>query len=269
MSACTEVIFYSIDFVPQRFNNSLLNNIFHTLEIYCVKKSDYVWNVSPRIAEGRKKILHISDKQYKQIVVPIGVWNHKVKKRNFNQIKKHQILFLGHLLEKQGVKLVLEALPSIIRKIPDVHFIIAGGGEYLDTLQKTVDELSLGKYVTFTGWITKRETIDDMMSESALAIATYKPEKEKLRNFTYYADPTKLKDYLSAGLPIILTDISYNAREIAEKKCGILVEYDKEIIAKSIIKLLTDNTLLAAYRKNAIQYAKDFDWSVIFDKLWD
>src|SRR5262249_43330397 len=123
---------------------------------------------------------------------------------------KHQILFLGHLLEKQGVQIVLDALPSVIKKIPTVHFIIAGGGEYLTTLQDQVSQLSLAKYVSFTGWIKERKQIDRMMSESAIAVATYKPEKKQLYNFTYYADPTKLKDYLSAGLPIILTDISYN-----------------------------------------------------------
>jgi glycosyltransferase involved in cell wall biosynthesis len=267
LGAVSHVIFYSIDFVPQRFANNYLNNIFHQLEIYCIKHSSAIWNVSPRIAEGRKKFLHISEKRYTQQVVPIGVWNDKVKKRKFTEIKKHQILFLGHLLEKQGVQLVIEALPAVIKKIPDLKFVIAGGGEYLQPLQDKVKDLSLEEHVIFTGWITKREKIDEMMSESAVAIATYKPEKAQLSNFTYYADPTKLKDYLSAGLPIILTDISYNAKEIAAKKCGVLVQYDKQEIAKALLKVLTDENKIKEYRRNALVYARDFDWRNIFSKV--
>lgn len=50
-----KVIFYSIDFVPIRFDNKFLNRTYHAIENYCVTHSDEVWNVSPRIAEGREK----------------------------------------------------------------------------------------------------------------------------------------------------------------------------------------------------------------------
>lgn len=262
-----KVIFYSIDFVPVRFHNKILNYFYHAIEIFCVTNADETWNVSPRIAEGREKFLNISHKKYPQQVVPIGVWNAYVKKRSLKQIKKHQIFFLGHILEKQGVQLVIEALPEIIKKISDVHFIVAGGGEYLKSLQEKTQELKIEKYVTFTGWVKDRKKIDNLMSESAIAVATYKPEKKQLYNFTYYADPTKLKDYLSAGLPIILTNVSHNAREIAEKKCGILIQYDKHNIAKAVISLLTDEGKLKTYRKNALLYAKEFDWKNIYKGL--
>ncbi len=261
------VIFYSIDFVPIRFNNRLLNYIYHQVEIYCVKQADQIWNVSPRIAEGRQKFLNLSIEKYPQLVVPIGVWNSKIKKRTSSKVKKNQILFLGHLLEKQGVQKVIESLPLIINKIHDLKFVIIGGGEYLEALQMLVKRLKLDEYVNFTGWIKDRNKIDEMISESAVAVATYKPEKKQLYNFTYYADPTKLKDYLAAGLPVILTDISYNAKIIAEKECGILVQYEDKSISDGILKLLTNQKLLEKYRINALSYAKEFDWSKIFKKI--
>lgn len=135
------VIFYSIDFVPIRFRNKALNFIFHQIEIFCIKNSDKVWNVSPRIAEGRKKFLHISEKKYMQDIVPIGIWNDKIKKRPLSRVKKHQVLFMGHLLEKQGVQVVLDALPVVIKKIIDLRFIIVGGGEYKNELEVKVKDL--------------------------------------------------------------------------------------------------------------------------------
>src|SRR6185369_6502307 len=261
------VVFYSIDFVPIRFHNAFLNRIYHEIEIYCVKNADQIWNVSPRIAVGREKFLHLSTKKYVQQVVPIGIWNSNIKKRSIDKINQHQVLFMGHLLEKQGVQKVIEALPRIVKKIPNFKLLIVGGGEYKIVLENKVREISLEQYVIFTGWVNDREKIDGIMSESAIAVATYKPEKRQLYNFTYYADPTKLKDYLGAGLPIVLTNVSYNTSEIATKKCGILVQYDEKDIAKAVIRLLTNKKTLTDYRNNAQAYAKEFDWSEIFKKV--
>lgn len=263
-----KVIFYAIDFTPKRFENPLLNYLYHKLEIYCVVHADKVWNVSPRIAEGREQFLQIPNDPTHQIVVPIGIWNKNIKKRDFKDVKKHQLLFVGHLLEKQGVQLVLDATPDIIKKIPDFKFVIAGGGEYEKILRKKIKKLRIEKYVDITGWIKERKELDKMMSESACAIAVYKPEEEKLYNFTYYSDPTKLKDYLGAGLPIILTDVSYNALKIQEEKCGIIVFYSSVDIAKAVIELMDDEEKLKNFKLNALEIAKEFEWSIIFHKAF-
>ncbi|MEK7087497.1 MAG: glycosyltransferase, partial [Patescibacteria group bacterium] len=178
MKKVNHVVFYSIDFAPIRFKNKILNYIFHAIEKICVNKSDLVWNVSPRIAEGREQFLQIKNDPTHQVVVPIGIWNKNIKKRDFKDVKKHQLLFVGHLLEKQGVQLVLDAIPDIAKRISDFKFVIVGGGEYENALKEKIKKLQIEKYVYITGWIREREKLDDMMSESACAIAVYKPEKE-------------------------------------------------------------------------------------------
>lgn len=262
-----KVIFYAMDFNPIRFNNRLFNSIFHKIEEICVKNADEVWNVSPKIAEGREKFLSISQKKYPQKVVNSGVWMSRMKQFPFDKIKKHQLLFLGHLLKKQGLQMVLEAIPLVVDKIPDFKFVILGGGEYESNLKIKAKELNIEKYVEFKGWISDRKVIDTTLGESAAAIVVYVPEKEKLYNFSYYGDPIKLKEYLASGLPVILTDVPHNAREIENRKCGIVVEYNKEDIANAIMSILKDEKRLKEYRDNAVMYAKEFDWNIIFSKV--
>jgi len=88
-------------------------------------------------------------------------------------------------------------------------------------------------------------------------------DKEKDR-FTYYADPTKLKDYLSTGLPILLTDVPHNARDIENNKCGLIIDYTADRIAEAVIDLMKNEERLKQYRENATNYAKQFDWNIIF-----
>lgn len=261
-----KVIFYAVDFSPVRFHNRLLNFIYHEIEKLCVKNSDEIWDVSPKIAEGRKRFLHLDPKTYCGKVVNSGIWIEKVKNFPFSKIKKHQLLFLGHIMEKQGLQKVLESIPVIVRKIPDFKFIILGGGEYESSLRNLAKRLNIEKYVEFKGWIKERKIIDTTLGESAAAIITYVPEKEKIYNFSYYGDPIKIKEYLSSGLPVILTDIPHNAREIERRNCGIVVSYENKEIINAILKLLSNEQTLRKYRENALQYAKEFDWNIIFSK---
>lgn len=261
-----KVVFYTMDFVPVRFNNKLLNYIYHKIEIICIKNCDEVWNVSPRMAEGREKYLGLSAKKYPQRFIPVGTWVDRIKKRKFEQIKKNQILFIGHILEKQGLQKVIEALPKVVREIGEVKFLIIGGGDYETVLKSKVKKLNLEKNVIFKGWVLDRKKIDEMLSESAVAIATYKPEEEWLHNFTYYADPYKIKDYLGAGLAMILTDVSYNVKDVEKNGCGIIVKYDENEIANAIITLLKDKKVLKKYRANSLKYIKNYDWSKIFER---
>lgn len=267
MGRVKKVIFYAMDFVPLHFNNRLLNFIYHKIEEFCVKNSDEVWNVSPKIAEGRENFLHIDSQKYPQKVVNSGIWIKDVKKFPFDKVNKHQLLFLGHLLKKQGIQMVLEAIPTIVKTIPDFKFMILGGGEYEQSLKKLTEKLKIQRYVKFKGWIKDRKIIDSTLGESAAAIVLYVPEKEKLRNFSYYGDPIKIKEYLASGLPVILTNVPHNAREIERRRCGMVVEYKKEDISNAIITILKNEKRLKEYRENAVEYAKEFDWNVIFSTV--
>ena len=257
------LVYYTIDFTPKRFQNRFLNQIYYSLDKICAKFSDETWNVSGRIAKGRERFYGMKESEYnRQRVVPIGVWLKKVKRLPFSKIEKHQLLFLGNLLEKQGVQLVLQAIPKIITKLPDFHFLIIGGGEYEEPLKELASKLGIGSHVTFTGWIKDRNEIDQIMSTSAAAIAMYDKNKD---TFTYYADPTKLKDYLSAGLPILLTSLPHNALDIEKERCGIIVSYDADVLAKKIIELLNNENKLIEFRKNAERYIEKYRWEIIFE----
>ncbi len=268
MGIVKTTIFYTIDYVPKRFDNPVANEIYHWMDAYCVRNCDQTWNVSSRIAQARKDYRGLCGKKYeRQAVVPIGVWPDKVKIRPFGKIRKHRLLFIGHLLQKQGVQHVLDAIPAIARQIPDFDFLVVGGGEYENALKNRARRLGIEGRVTFTGWIKDRRKIDGIMADSAVAIAMYQKYDEKGNiSFTYFADPTKIKDYLSAGLPVIMTDVPHNALEIKRKGCGKVIRPDRRDIAAAVVSMMKDEKSLRTYRSNARKYALLFDWDVIFER---
>jgi len=62
-----------------------------------------------------------------------------------------QILFAGRLVEKKGVRYLIEALPAIRERVPDAHLVIIGGGPEQEMLAQLVSRLGLQDCVAFLG----------------------------------------------------------------------------------------------------------------------
>lgn len=257
------VVFYSIDFVPKRFVNPVLNSLYHTIEKWSVRQADVCWDVSPRIQEGRVKFLRV--KSYERLVVPIGVEKRNIAKENATR-KAYRLGFVGHLLEKQGVQLILQALPIIAKKFPRVELFIIGGGEYKNALEALTMKFDETKRVTFTDWISDQQEVARLLSTCVMGLAPYVPEGENETNFTYFADPTKIKTYLAAGLPVILTDVPYNAGELEKKSCAMVIPYDEDAVFRVVSRLFSDRKKLEAMRRAALTYARGLSWDIVFRK---
>lgn len=262
-----KVIFYGIDYVPKRFENSVVDRIYHWIDKLAVLYADELWHLSSRMIGARLEFKNLKVDEEKSKVVPMGIWFERIKRASFDEINKQTLVFMGHLLEKQGVQEVINAIPEIIEKIPAFKFLIIGKGGYKSELEKMVREKGLENNVTFTGYIESHQEMEELISKSACAIAVYR-RGDVERNFTYYTDPGKIKDYLGAGLPIILTDVPHNAFEIEKAGCGVVVDYNKKEIARAVVEIMSDEGRLKEYRRNVLEFAKRYDWNKIFSEAF-
>lgn len=258
------VIYYTIDFVPNRFENKLLNIIYGNIEKIAVRYADTTWNLTSRIAIGREKIRGMDRKKYnRQIIVPIGIWFDRIKRKKFNEVEKHTIVYAGGLSPHQGIQLVIDAMPQVLKKVNDAKMLIIGIGNYEDALREQVRKLKLEKNVKFLGYFEKHEDVERILSNCGLAVAMYSKELSK---WSYFADPSKIKSYLAAGLPVITTSLTMISKDLLKKECGIISDYNKEDLAKKIIKFLKDEKKQKKYRENAIEFGSQFDWNKILDE---
>lgn len=258
-----DVIYYVIDYVPNRFRNFTMNTIYHFVDKFVSEQCNWTWNLSPRMIEGREEKWH--RKFPNQLVVPHGVHVDRIKRVPFEKINKHEILYMGSLYKKQGIQIVIESLPKVIKKIPHVKFSIIGRGPYEQDLKKLTKKLKLENYVNFLGYMPSHKAMENRIAKAGIAVALYDRTAD-IYDFTYYADPGKIKNYLGAGVPIILTDVSHVAKSVAKANCGLLVEYNKKDVTKALIEFLSNYTKMREYRKNAITFAKEYRWENIYKK---
>ena len=254
------VVYYVIDYNPHRFSNRFLNSIYHKIDQFCVRHADETWNLSPRMEWGRKKYFGFSGGIQK--IVPVGVWLDRIKAKPYKQIEKHTLVFMGHVTKKQGIQKVITAIPKVIKRIPDFKFIIIGGGNYITELKELVNKVHANRSVVFTGYIENHEDIEKMLIKCAVAIAPYEKYDENGHlSFTYFADPAKIKLYLSSGLPVLLSKVPHNATDIVDNNCGAII---KNNIHRNIVDILKNEKKLETMREAAINYSRKFSWEKIF-----
>ncbi len=255
-------VFWAGDFVPQsRFEATWKNVLYLQVNRLVLKWCDFAWNISPRVERTREAMYRVKSRR-PQRVVPIGVWINRRLRLPIGKILRHRLLFVGHLLEKQGVQLVLQALPEIRKTIADFEFLIVGKGSYESELREMVRKLEIEDSVIFAGYMKSDKEMEQVSSRCACAVAPYDRNTD---TWTLYADPAKIKNYLASGLPVILTDVPHNAYEIQRRRCGIVIDYNVHELAAAVVTMLSNESLLEEYRRNAYEYAKQFDWNNIFD----
>ncbi len=264
MGICKKVIYWSIDFVPlSRFKSVWKNYVYRAVNIFSVRNADEVWDLSPRMLKGRKKYWGIKKSDYKlHKVVPYGVWTDRIEKVPYTMCEKKTLVFMGHLLPKQGVDTVIKKIPEIARIIPGFKFKIIGDGSYKKELTNLVKKMSLQKNCKFLGRLDT-DKLEKEIAKSAVAIAPYLKTKD---SYTYYADPGKVKTYLACGVPILLTDLPWNAKEIQQKNCGMIIRDDGSDLIEKLVKTMNP-VVNKKFRNNAVSYSENYDYRKKFAGL--
>jgi glycosyltransferase involved in cell wall biosynthesis len=251
------IVLYSIDFVPERFANRWANRTYHAIERWSATKADVVWNVSSELIAARTE-RDGGRRGAPQLVVPIGI--DAVAAEPPPCVPR--LAFIGHLIPKQGVQRAIAALPEIAASLDEVHLDIAGIGPAQAELRELADELGVSERVEFVGYVRTAEEIGAFLARGGVGVATYEDDPS---SFTRWADPTKLKTYAAAGLPILVTEVAPRAQELVTAGAARLVSSQPSSIAGAALGLLEDNAAYGKASAAARDWASGFAWDRIFE----
>ena len=119
---------------------------------------------------------------------------------------------MGHVAPGKGTKLLVDSLMELCRRDVAFDADIIGRGPLLDVLKRRVADLGLSTRVTFHGFVEDHADVERLIAAASIAAAPY---EDDLGSFTRFADPGKLRAYLAAGLPIVMTGVPPNATELS------------------------------------------------------
>ena len=250
-----QVVLWSVDFVPDRFGRGTLpTRIYDRIDRLCCRRADARIELSEAARHARNRRHELPPDSTHAYVVPMGAWIDRVPTTPSDGFRPRRVVFLGHLVARQGFGTLLTALASV----DDVPADVIGTGPLATELRELAKHAGLD--VTFHGYVADHREVEELLSRSSVAVAPYAETDE---TFTRYADPGKLKAYLAAGLPIVLTEVPPNARELASEAGADVVADDPAAVAAAISRALASPERWRVRRESALAYARRFDWNVL------
>jgi glycosyltransferase involved in cell wall biosynthesis len=256
------VVYWAVDFVPDRFGaHRPLTRVYDLLDAYCCRQADLRIELSQAALEGRNARHEIAPGAgAPHLIAPVGAWLDHVAVTPEDGWKSRRIAFVAHLVERMGGDTLIQAMALLADRGVEVVADIAGRGPLENTLRAEAARRGLQNRVRFHGFISDPRKLECLLSQAAIGLAPY---STRLDSFTRYADPSKLKSYLAAGLPILMTDVPPNARALARDAGAQVLPDDPMAFADAIERTLADAIAWRRRRAAALRYALQFDWNTI------
>ena len=152
------------------------------------------------------------------------------------------VVSVGHLIERKGHHLVIEALAQI----PDAELYIAGGGEEEARLRTLADQLGVTSRVHFLGAMPQAKLRTLYSAVDCLVLAS---SREGWANV--------LLEAMACGTPVVATNVWGTPEVVASSEAGVLMD---ERSAGGIVRGVAILRAALPTRSATRAYAEQFSW---------
>lgn len=165
----------------------------------------------------------------------------------FGMSDKFAIASVGHLIERKGHHLVIEALAQI----PDAELYLAGGGEEETRLRALAEQLGVTHRVHFLGAMPQAKLRTLYSAVDCLVLAS---SREGWANV--------LLEAMACGTPVVATNVWGTPEVVAAPEAGVLMD---ERSAGGIVRGIARLREALPTRSDTRAYAEQFGWQPTTD----
>ena len=157
---------------------------------------------------------------------------------------------VGALTERKGFHRVIERLPVLVKKFPNLIYLIIGGagpeGDWSEKLRAQVAQLGLVDHVIFLGALSPDELKLPLSAADVFVLAT---RNEGWANVFLEA--------MACGLPVVTTDVGGNREVVTTSDLGTIVEFGD---GPALERALADALRKSWNRSAIVDYARANSW---------
>ncbi len=183
-------------------------------------------------------------------------------KSRYNVSGRKILSTFGLLSSGKNIETTLRALPDIVKRNPDVLFLIIGkthpsvvkqeGEKYREMLGKMVVDLQLQDHVRFINYfLPLRDLLKYLQLTDVYLFTSNDPNQAVSGTFSYA---------ISCGCPIVSTPIPH-AREVLKNDLGMIIDFgDDRQLSKAVTRLLSDESLRNQISSNGLHRMASTAW---------
>lgn len=157
---------------------------------------------------------------------------------------------VGALTERKGFHRVIEGLPVLVKKFPNLIYLIIGGagpeGNWGEKLRAQAAQLGLADHVIFLGALSPDELKFPLSAADVFVLAT---RNEGWANVFLEA--------MACGLPVVTTDVGGNREVVTTSDLGTIVEFGD---GPALERALADALRKSWDRSAIVDYARANSW---------
>ncbi|KAA1244330.1 glycosyltransferase [Aquimarina sp. RZ0] len=188
----------------------------------------------------------------------------KLKENNTNYPitwPRSYICTVGRPSYQKNIEMMIEVLNEVRKKIPDIHLVLMGVGEYspnLENVKKLIKDNLLKENVTLVKWID-REEIFKIISNSRLYISTAR----------YEGLPYSIIESIALSKACVVTNCDGNRDLVIDGYNGFVIgENDISSMSDKIVEIYNNDVLRLEMEKNSLDFFNDnFNINVNIEKL--
>lgn len=202
----------------------------------------------------------LSDREIR--IIPNGITIRQYAKTSVEHRKTHNILFIGRLEKRKGVKYLLQAFKMLQADSNDCHLIIAGDGPDREKLEAYVAEQQIHN-VVFEGFVTEKRK-QELLADSAVFCSP-----------ALYGESfgIVLLEAMAAGLPVVAGDNpGYESVLQGRGRISLLNPRDTVEFARRLQLFIEDDGLRRLWIEWAKNYVKQFDYEnvvTMYESLYE
>jgi glycosyltransferase involved in cell wall biosynthesis len=164
----------------------------------------------------------------------------------------YEIITHGSLLKRYGIQTLIEAVPMIRRKIPNLRVWVVGDGEYRDELEAMTKAEGIDDIVQFIGWV-KHEQVAGHIDRCAQGIVP----------MLYNQLPNKLFEYVAMGKPCVVGDVPSIRRAFADHEVLYYETGDAKQLAEGVLRIYRDPKSASEMAARAQKTFRKYTWDVM------
>ncbi len=235
--------------------------IFNKYIRYCARTIDHVFYMSLDIqkrhdvfADGERKPL-VRKRWSLGIKRRFDDGGFAMKAQHMRDARTTTLGYVGVVRSCVG----LESLIEYARLNENIRVDVVGEGCYAAELIKRCRDSGVDRRVIFHGYLATGE-LEALAAEWVCGTMLYDLDQTL---YTRHTEPGKAKLYLSLGVPVLMTDVSYIVDEVRRHKAGIVLSGNDPVMVKGAVETLRRDYL--DYANGVAAMAKEYDYQSKYD----
>lgn len=241
--------------LPIRLERKLVNLVVHRF-------------IAVSEATRRKYVDRLAQSEAKTVVIPNAVELDRYRgdygaarvstRRLWNiPLDAKVIGTVARLSPQKALHVLLEALPAVIREVPEVRVLIVGDGSERPRLEKLADRLGVASCVYFAG--NRVDVPDQLLAMDVFVLPSL-----------FEGLPLAILEAMAAGRPVVATEVDGVPEIVKDGVTGFLVSPGNPAqLARALVRLLRDPTTAARFGDAARQRAQDFSTDAVVERVLD